>query len=196
VLHPRGVFTVAAALFVALALVILLSGTPAADVAVRESVLGMSSPAVVAAMRVITYAGAWWILLPGTLLLVATVPAARRQWWVWCVLMVVAPVAEWMLKNVVRRARPEATSFAFPSGHATAAAAFFGAVIYMAGTLPRRVAVVVRVLAVAGIVLVGLSRVVLRKHWPVDVLAGIALGLALASIATLLVERDARAATQ
>jgi undecaprenyl-diphosphatase len=196
VLHPRGVFAVATALFVALALVILLSGTPAADVAVRESVLGMSSPALVAAMRVVTYAGAWWILLPGTLLLVAAVPAARRQWWVWCVLMAVAPIAEWMLKNLVRRARPEAASFAFPSGHATAAAAFFGAVIYMAGTLPRGVAVVVRVLAVAGIVLVGLSRVVLRKHWPVDVLAGIALGLALASIATLLAERDARAATQ
>lgn len=195
-LHPRGVFTIAAALFVALALVILFSGTPAADVAFRESVLGMSSPGVVAAMRVITYAGAWWILLPGTLLLVAAVPAARRQWWVWCLLMIVAPVAEWMLKNVVRRARPEATSFAFPSGHATAAAAFFGAVIYIAGTLPRPVAIVVRVLAVVGIVLVGLSRVVLRKHWPVDVLAGIALGLALASIATLLVERDARAATQ
>lgn len=195
-LHPRGVFTVAGALFVALALVILLSGTPAADVALRESVLGLSSPAVVAVMRAITYAGAWYVLLPGTLVLVAAVPAARRQWWVWCVLMVAAPVAEWMLKHLVRRARPEATSFAFPSGHATAAAAFFGAVIYLAGTLPRRTAVVVRVLAVGGIVLVALSRVVLRKHWPVDVLAGIALGLVLASVATLLAERDAAARAQ
>jgi membrane-associated phospholipid phosphatase len=192
VLHPRGVFTVTAALFVALALVILLSGTPAADVAVRESVVGLASPAVVAMMRLVTYAGAWWILLPGTLVLVAAMPAARRQWWVWCVLMVVAPIAEWVFKNLVRRARPEATSFAFPSGHATAAAAFFGAVIYLAGNLPRRAAVVLRVLAVLGIVLVGLSRVVLRKHWPVDVVAGIALGLALASVAMLIAERDAQ----
>ena len=191
-LHPRGVFTVTAALFVALALVILLAGTPTADVAVRESVVGLASPAVVALMRLVTYAGAWWILLPGTLVLVTAVPAARRQWWLWCVLMVVAPIAEWVFKNLVRRARPEATSFAFPSGHATAAAAFFGAVIYLAGNLPRRAAVVVRVLAVLGIVLVGLSRVVLRKHWPVDVLAGIALGLALASVAMLIAERDAQ----
>jgi len=192
VLHPRGVFTVTAALFVALALLILLAGTPTADVAVRESVVGLASPAVVAMMRLVTYAGAWWILLPGTLVLVAAMPAARRQWWVWCVLMVVAPIAEWVFKNLVRRARPEATSFAFPSGHATAAAAFFGAVIYLAGNLPRRAAVVLRVLAVLGIVLVGLSRVVLRKHWPVDVVAGIALGLALASVAMLIAERDAQ----
>ena len=181
-----------AVLFVALALVILLSGTPTADIAVRESLVGLASPAVVAMMRLVTYAGAWWILLPGTLLLVSAVPAARRQWWIWCVLMVVAPIAEWVFKNVVRRARPEATSFAFPSGHATAAAAFFGAVIYLAGNLPRRAAVVLRGLAVLGIVLVGLSRVVLRKHWPVDVVAGIALGLALASVAMLIAERDAQ----
>ncbi len=188
-LHPRGVLTVAAALFVALALVILLAGTPSADVAVRESVLGMASPGVVAVMRLVTYAGAWYVLFPGTLMLVAALPAARRQWWIWCVLMVLAPIAEWVFKNLVRRARPEATSFAFPSGHATAAAAFFGAVVYLAGNLPRPVALVVRILALAGIVLVGLSRIVLRKHWPADVLAGIALGLALTSVAVLIAER-------
>jgi undecaprenyl-diphosphatase len=189
VLHPRGVLTVAAALFVALALVILFTGTPTADVTVRESVLGMASPGVIALMRLVTYAGAWWILLPGTLLLVAALPAARRQWWIWCVLMIVAPIAEWTVKNLVRRARPEATSFAFPSGHATAAAAFFGAVVYLAGNLPRRAALIVRVLALIGIVLVGLSRIVLRKHWPADVVAGILLGLALTSVAVLIAER-------
>jgi membrane-associated phospholipid phosphatase len=41
-------------------------------------------------------------------------------------------------------------------------------------------------------VLVGLSRIVLRKHWPVDVVAGIALGLALVAVAMLIAERDAQ----
>ena len=188
-LHPRGVLIVTAALFVALALAILLSGTPAADVAIRDSILVTASPAVVSVMRVITHGGTWWVLFPATLLLVTLVPEARRQWWLWCALVVSAPIAEWALKNVVRRARPEATSLAFPSGHATAAAAFFGAVIYLAGSLPRPVAIVVRVVAVVAIVLVGLSRIVLRKHWPADVLAGFAVGLALASIAALVIER-------
>ena len=39
------------------------------------------------------------------------------------------------------------------------------------------------------ILLVGAARVMLRAHWPSDVLAGIALGLALAAVAGLLASR-------
>jgi membrane-associated phospholipid phosphatase len=39
------------------------------------------------------------------------------------------------------------------------------------------------------ILLVGLARVLLRAHWPSDVLGGIALGLVLASIASLIASR-------
>jgi membrane-associated phospholipid phosphatase len=45
------------------------------------------------------------------------------------------------------------------------------------------------VLAIVMILLVGLARVLLRAHWPSDVLGGIALGLALASIASLIASR-------
>ena len=44
--------------------------------------------------------------------------------------------------------------------------------------------------AVLTIVLVAMARVILRAHWPADTLAGIALGLALASIAAMLAERE------
>ena len=43
------------------------------------------------------------------------------------------------------------------------------------------------------IVLVGMARVILRAHWPSDVLAGIALGLALAAAAGLLASRPDKA---
>jgi membrane-associated phospholipid phosphatase len=43
-----------------------------------------------------------------------------------------------------------------------------------------------RVGAATVLILVALARVVLRAHWPSDVLGGIALGLALASAAALL----------
>ena len=77
----------------------------------------------------------------------------------------------------------------FPSGHATAASAFFGALFYPAATLSPLPRALVRVGAVLTIVLVAIARIVLRAHWPTDTLAGIALGLTLASIAAMLAER-------
>jgi membrane-associated phospholipid phosphatase len=103
--------------------------------------------------------------------------------------MVAAPIAEGLLKIAIGRARPEEASMGFPSGHATAAAAFFGAVIYLAGSLRPPARVAVRTVSVVLIVLVALARIVLRAHWPVDTLAGIALGLLLASLATMLSSR-------
>lgn len=164
-------------------------GALPADAAVREALLGLAAPWVVGAMRIANRAGDWRVLLPGTLLLFVAFPRARARWWAWAGLMASAPLAEWTLKQIVGRARPEHASFGFPSGHATAAAAFFGAVIYLARDLPPAPRALVRTLAALGVVLVGLARVVLRAHWPSDVLAGIALGLALASAAALLAAR-------
>jgi undecaprenyl-diphosphatase len=106
--------------------------------------------------------------------------------------MVMAPTLEWTFKQLVARPRPEALSLGFPSGHSTAAAAFFGAVMFLAGALPPRLCAWVRALAMLMIVLVGMARVILRAHWPSDVLAGIALGLALAAAAGLLASRERR----
>jgi membrane-associated phospholipid phosphatase len=48
--------------------------------------------------------------------------------------ILVASLLEPVLKEVVARPRPESPAFGFPSGHATAAAAYFGALVYAAGT--------------------------------------------------------------
>jgi membrane-associated phospholipid phosphatase len=188
--RAHSVLAVTGTLFVTLAATVVLFGAPPADSALRNAVLSLASPAVVGVMHVVNYAGYWKILLPGTVLLLLVFPRARREWWLWCGLMMVAPLTEWALKQVVRRPRPESAAFAFPSGHATAAAAFFGAAIYLAGSLPGRARAVVRAVAILGIVLVGLARIVLRAHWPSDVLAGIALGLALASLAAVIAAAD------
>jgi len=180
--HARSVLAITGALFAALALAIVFLGAPPADAALRNALLSLGSPPLLAALRVVNRAGDWRVLLPGTLVLPVAFPRARRQWWLWAGLMVAAPMCEGLLKLLIRRPRPEALSFAFPSGHATAAAAFFGAAIYLAGSLPARARAIVRAAAVLAIVLVGVARVMLRAHWPSDVLAGIALGLALASL--------------
>lgn len=189
-LHPRGVLLVSAACFAALALAALLGGVLPADVAVRDAMLAVATPPVLAVMRVINFGGDKLVLAPATLLLFVAFPRARRRWWLWVALMIVAPVLEGLLKQIVARPRPETLSFGFPSGHATAAAAFFGAVVYLAGSLPRRAAcLTVRTVALAVVLLVAVARIMLRAHWPSDTLGGIALGLGLAALAALL---DAR----
>ena len=189
-LHPRRVLTVSGACFLALTAAVLLLGAAPADVSVRELLLDLATPAVLDTMRVVNAAGDWRGLLPGTLLLFLVFRRARAQWWLWTGLMILAPTLEWAFKNLVGRPRPEGVALSFPSGHATAAAAFFGAVMFLAGALPPRLCAWVRALAMVMIVLVGMARVMLRAHWPSDVLAGIALGLALAAAAGLLASRE------
>jgi undecaprenyl-diphosphatase len=181
------VLTLAA--FAVLSLAALFVDMVSADTALRQALLAPASPAVIAAMRVINVVGDWKFLLPATILLVTAVPAARRTWWVWIALMAVAPLAEGAVKLLVGRTRPDALSYGFPSGHATAAAAYFGALLYLAEPLPPLWRRALRVAAVALIVLVGIARVMLRAHWPSDVLGGFALGLALASGAVIVATR-------
>jgi len=189
-LYPRAVLIVLAAFFVALAGAALLVGVLPADAAVREGLLGWASPTVVGFMRIVNRAGEWRLLLPATLLLFLVFKRARERWWIWIGLMITAPMVEGLLKITVGRPRPEGPAFGFPSGHATAAAAFFGAILYLAGSLPPGRRRLVRAMAVACIILVGLARVILRAHWPSDVLGGITLGLGLATIAAILSTLD------
>lgn len=175
-----------AACFVATSVAVILAGAHPADGAVRDSLLALNTPLVVALMKVITHLGHAWFLAPATVGLLIVFAEARPRWWVWAGVMLLAPIAEATFKGLIGRPRPFDPSFGFPSGHATAAATFFGAVIYLAGALRPPARTWVRLLAGLAIVLVAVSRVMLRAHWPSDVLGGTALGLALASAAALL----------
>lgn len=186
-LRSTTLLLLSAAGFGALAVAVTLGGIATADSAVRDVLLALAAPPVVAIMRVVNFGGDKYVLIPATLLLFVVFPRARQRWWVWIGLMVATPAVEGVLKAVIARPRPEGLGFGFPSGHAAAAAAFFGAVAYLAGSLPSRAAGrTVRALALALVVLVALARVILRAHWPSDALGGVALGLTLASAAALL----------
>jgi undecaprenyl-diphosphatase len=183
----RRLLLVAGGGFVLLAILTALVGTLPLDAAVLQALTAWASPTVVAVMRVVNWGGDKYLLAPALLLVLAVFPVARARWWIWAGLMIVAPLAEGVLKEVVARPRPAGLGYGFPSGHATAAAAFFGAVFYLAGSLQSRaVRLPVRVLAVLTVLLVALARVILRAHWPSDALGGLTLGLALASAAALI----------
>jgi len=170
------------AAFLALAGAVRMAGVLPGDEWVRQLVLAHATPAVVALMHWINLVGNWRVLVPATPLLLL-LPRTRRHWWVWLLVLLAAPSLEYLLKPVIGRLRPESPAFGFPSGHATASAAYLTALAYAAGDLSplgRRLA---RAGAAGMMVLVGLARIVLHAHWPSDVLGGIALGLGCAGVA-------------
>ena len=75
-----------------------------------------------------------------------------------------------------KSARNLAMEFSTPSGHATAAAAFY---TYLYGKVCSRA---VRIVAVAAILIIGISRPYLGVHYFEDVFLGWALGLAVAAV--------------
>jgi membrane-associated phospholipid phosphatase len=91
------------------------------------------------------------------------------------------------LKELIGRPRPSAefvefrdqpSTFAFPSGHATAAFVLYGLIFYFASLRirDRRIRLPVQVACVVIIVLTGLERVYVGHHWPSDILGGYLLG--------------------
>jgi undecaprenyl-diphosphatase len=179
------------ATFLTLAGAALLAGVLPGDPWLRELVIANTPESFVAVFRWINYAGSWPVLAPAALALLAF-PRVRRRWWVWLAMMITAPLLEGAFKELIARPRPESEAFGFPSGHATAAAAYFGALIYAAGDLPRAVRRPLRAGAAVMLALVALARVVLRAHWPSDALGGVALGLAGAIAAALISSSTAR----
>jgi undecaprenyl-diphosphatase len=128
-----------------------------------------------------------WLLRWGTRLLVAAAPVAS---------VCLASLAATTAKSLFGRERPPVsvhattvTLAAFPSGHATDAAGFFlAAALTLALTVAARRSIQVS-LVVVGVcmaALVGVSRLVLGVHWLSDVVAGWALGSAIA-IAVVLI---------
>ena len=94
-----------------------------------------------------------------------------------------------ILKAVVRAPRPfqvlesidgkrleTATGYSFPSGHTTTGAAFYTA---LALTFKKRP---VSILCAVMMALVGLRRLYLGVHWPIDVFAGLLLGVAISFV--------------
>ena len=140
-------------------------------------------------MRLVTDLGAAGVLVP--LVLAAGLAWRwRRGSWRPLALLAGAAAGAWMVqvavKQLVERPRPpaglalsHATGFAFPSGHATDAAAVYGMLAVLLARSGSRAARLAAWAVAAGLIaLVGLSRLYLGVHWLSDVVAGAGLGIA------------------
>lgn len=76
-----------------------------------------------------------------------------------------------VLSNLQGKRLETATGYSFPSGHTQGASSFYATLIYL---FKNRL---LRILCILAIFLVGVSRLYLGVHWPVDVLGGWILGI-------------------
>jgi undecaprenyl-diphosphatase len=159
------------------------------DMAIRNGMHSHASPALTAIMRFATVYGApeWLSALALAVCLVQVLRGRARG--LGPVALAVAGIAllDVGLKLAFHRARPAPffdlpvpQSYSFPSGHALFAAFFFGlAAIRALQTLdPRWSRIAAAAAAAAGALLIGASRIYLGVHYPSDVLAGFAVGIA------------------
>ena len=174
---------------------LLLAGDQAAETAAHHDVLAQRW--LLSAAKTATAIGS-----PVVVDLVAAVVVVVLlvlRWWRAAVVVAAARVGELVCESVVKalvvRPRPalvdpvaSASGYGFPSGYAGGSAAVYGALALLA---LAGVAWWARLILVTGTTLlvgaVAVSRVLLGVHYPSDVAAGVALGLAWVSAAALLV---------
>lgn len=161
------------------------------DAAMLVAIRRWEAGGLALAMRALTRAGdtPGWIvhgcvlyaLLPGGPAIVPGLAVAA----------ILATATSQSVKRIFRRARPDVAitgfaaraanpdQFSFPSGHSTVA---FAIATAATGADPRLGAV-----EIALATLIAISRIVLGAHYPVDVIAGIALGFACGLVALAVV---------
>ena len=176
------------ALFASLGRGIILGVTWPLDIAIRDGIHSIASTRLTRVMIAASLYGG-----PTSLVTIGLVLAAIFLWrgWYRGVLLVVITMAgagllDTLLKLMFGRTRPAAffdyplpQSLSFPSGHAFFSASFLGGfAVLISGRLRNPLLrLLVWVVAIALILLIGLSRIYLGVHYPSDVLAGYAVAV-------------------
>jgi membrane-associated phospholipid phosphatase len=145
------------------------------------------SPTRSDAMRVISWLGSSWVVIPLAVVVIVMLLIVRRRWFALFVALSVsgASLLSVVTKEVIGRGRPpldlrlqQSVSYSFPSGHSTQAAATYFAFAILVTVMNHSPALRVGawLAATAIVFFVGASRVYLGMHWATDVLGGWVLG--------------------
>lgn len=99
--------------------------------------------------------------------------------------MILSSVSNFILKNIVRRARPDHLrlikqgGYSFPSGHAMIAICVYGYILYLVVTCIKNklLKIILSFFLILLIISIGISRIYVGVHYPTDVICGYLLAL-------------------
>ena len=194
----RMICLVSLGLFLGLGVAVYAIGILPGDVLVRQYLLQSDGGAVRTFARWANYGGRVHVLLPAAIVLFWLSSVARRNWRVWCAVLIGSSLIQHAFKFLVGRSRPSGSSLGFPSGHTTAAATFAIVLVYIVSRehLSRAQRVILDALGVTLMLAVGWARIMRHAHWPSDVLGGFLLGIGCAAAAAWWASSHAEAAAE
>ena len=145
------------------------------------------SDSTVNLMKIFTFFGSGKFLIPGYALSVIYLVIKRQK--KIALQVAIVGVTSYALSQVVKRIfqrqRPDipildsATTYSFPSGHSFSSFVFFSVLVYVIwqSKINLMAKWLISILLMIVPVTVGISRIILKMHYPTDVLAGFCLGL-------------------
>ena len=192
------VFTVSIAVFFVMLFLVQSGKAAAFDDAVRFFFYDMRSGALTSAAKAMTYLGNWQSVTVLCIILLIIKPTRIRYGIPVSAGAISVTVINKIIKNLVRRERPDQIyhlikqgGYSFPSGHSITSMFVFGMLIYLVrvNVQNRKAANVLTVIIAVPMVCIGLSRIYLGVHYPSDVLAGWALGIAVMMVVIEIADR-------
>ena len=192
------VFTVSIAVFFMMLFLVQSGKAAAFDDAVRFFFYDMRSGALTSAAKAMTYLGNWQSVTVLCIILLIIKPTRIRYGIPVSAGAISVTVINKIIKNLVQRERPDQIyhlikqgGYSFPSGHSITSMFVFGMLIYLVrvNVQNRKAANVLTVIIAVPMVCIGLSRIYLGVHYPSDVLAGWALGIAVMMVVIEIADR-------
>jgi len=188
VLLVAGLFLLSVFAFAYLAHEVVQENEKAFDDKVANYFLSFSNEHVISVMKFFTFFGTIQFLIPAYILLIIYF-YARKQYR-YCINIAIISISSsalmFALKDIFHRARPQLpiiksfVTYSFPSGHALSSFIFCSIIIYFVwkSSLQKSWKWLFIILLLIFTLTIGISRIILRMHFPTDVIAGFCLGIA------------------
>lgn len=145
-----------------------------------------STGSSISVMKFFTFFGSGMFLIPAYLLIISYLFIKRQRVLALhvAIIAITSTVLSQLAKRFFQRPRPDLPmmealkTFSFPSGHAFSTFILSSVLVYLLwrSDLPRVLKWILAIFLLVFALMTGLSRVILKMHYPTDVLAGFCLG--------------------